>query len=80
VDIWAPGVNVLSTKDGGGTVTYSGTSMASPHVGGGGALYLSGHPTATPVQVEQALKGAAVSTATSSKDGSGIQRLNVGGF
>ena len=31
VDYAAPGVGVLSTKRGGGTVTYSGTSMAAPH-------------------------------------------------
>lgn len=31
VDYAAPGVGVLSTKKGGGTVTYSGTSMAAPH-------------------------------------------------
>ena len=31
IDYSAPGVAVLSTKKGGGTVTYSGTSMAAPH-------------------------------------------------
>ncbi|MCW8126059.1 S8 family serine peptidase [Microbulbifer halophilus] len=31
VDYAAPGVDVLSTAMGGGTTTYSGTSMASPH-------------------------------------------------
>ena len=42
VDIYAPGVDVESTIPGGGTDTYSGTSMASPHVAGAAALYKSG--------------------------------------
>lgn len=34
VDYAAPGVGVLSLKRNGGTTTYSGTSMATPHVAG----------------------------------------------
>jgi len=34
VDTAAPGVDVVSTRMGGGTTTLSGTSMASPHVAG----------------------------------------------
>ncbi len=34
IDYAAPGVSVLSLKVGGGTVTYSGTSMAAPHACG----------------------------------------------
>ena len=48
VDIWAPGASILSTKKGGGTTTMSGTSMASPHVAGTGALYLSKSPSTDP--------------------------------
>src|ERR687893_1154471 len=51
VDIWAPGAYVLSTRMGGGTTTMSGTSMAAPHVGGGAALYLSSHTSASPSAV-----------------------------
>ena len=43
VDFAAPGVNVLSTRNGGGVTTLSGTSMASPHVAG---LLLFGAPNA----------------------------------
>jgi aqualysin 1 len=80
VDIWAPGVDILSTKMGGGTLVLSGTSMASPHVAGAAALFLSSNPTATPAQVERVIKDNAVKTNTQSKDGRPISRLNVGGF
>ncbi|GAW21610.1 hypothetical protein ANO14919_111330 [Xylariales sp. No.14919] len=41
VDVFAPGQDVLSTWNSGGTNTISGTSMASPHVAGLGAYLLS---------------------------------------
>jgi subtilisin family serine protease len=78
VDIWAPGVSILSTKKGGGTTTMSGTSMASPHGAGGGALYLSTHSSATPSAVERALKSDATITANKSRDGRTITREDVG--
>jgi subtilisin family serine protease len=80
VDLWAPGVNIVSTRKGGGTTTLSGTSMAAPHVGGGAALYLSSQTGKTPAEVEAALKSSAASTGNQSKDGRAIQRLNVGGY
>jgi subtilisin family serine protease len=39
VDLYAPGSSITSTWLNGGTNTISGTSMASPHVAGVGALY-----------------------------------------
>jgi subtilisin family serine protease len=80
VDGWAPGVSILSTKRGGGTTTMSGTSMAAPHVGGGGALYLSTNTGASAATVEAALKNALVTPGTTSKDGAAIKLLNVGSF
>jgi aqualysin 1 len=80
VDIWAPGVSILSTRKGGGTTTMSGTSMASPHGAGGAALYLSSNTTASPSLVESALKSTATTTANKSKDGRTITREYVGGF
>ncbi|MFT7841676.1 S8 family serine peptidase [Saccharothrix sp. BKS2] len=61
VDLFAPGDSITSASHRGDTAstTMSGTSMASPHVAGGAALYLAGHPTATPAQVLEALTGAA---------------------
>jgi aqualysin 1 len=78
VDIWAPGVNILSTRRGGGTTTMSGTSMASPHVGGAAAVYLSSNPLASPATVEGALKDSAVATGTKSKSGADIKIVCVG--
>lgn len=80
VDIWAPGVSVVSTRKGGGTTTMSGTSMASPHGAGGGALYLSTSAGASPSSVESALKSAAQTPGTKSKDSRSITREYVGGF
>jgi subtilisin family serine protease len=79
VDVWAPGVSILSTRLKGGTTTMSGTSMASPHGSGAGALYLS-RTSASPASVEGALKTAATTTANKSKDGRTIKRLRVAGF
>jgi len=77
VDIWAPGVNITSLKVGGGTTVMSGTSMASPHVGGAAALYLGRYPATTSANVVSTLKAMAVTTGTTSKDGRAITRLSA---
>jgi subtilisin family serine protease len=56
VDLIAPGTCINSTWMNGGYNTISGTSMASPHVAGGAALYAAANPSATPAQVKSALQ------------------------
>lgn len=53
MDIYAPGVRILSSwnTDGNATNTISGTAMATPHVAGAAALYLATHPDASPSDV-----------------------------
>jgi subtilisin family serine protease len=67
LDINAPGVSILSTYKGSATATMSGTSMASPHVGGAAALLLSGNPTLTPQQVRDRLVADGKSTVSTSR-------------
>jgi len=82
VDIIAPGVCITSTWKGGGYDTISGTSMASPHVAGGAALYKANNPTASPAQVKSALQNAGTTDWTNSDDGDSTKErlLNVAGF
>jgi subtilisin family serine protease len=53
-DVSAPGVDIFSSVPSGWD-SFSGTSMASPHVAGGAALLLQRHPTWTPAEVKSAL-------------------------
>ena len=80
--IAAPGVCINSTWKGGGYSTISGTSMASPHVAGGAALYAASHPGATPAQVKSALQSAGTLDWNDSDDPDSTKErlLNVAGF
>lgn len=67
VDIYAPGSDITSSWNDSddGSNTISGTSMATPHVVGAAAVYLSGHPDATPAEVATALTDGATPDAIS---------------
>ncbi len=55
VDLFAPGVDILSTVPGGGLKRESGTSMAAPVVSGVAALLMAYFPELTAVQVRDIL-------------------------
>lgn len=61
VNLFAPGVSITSAHSNSdrATATWSGTSMASPHVAGVAALLLSHNPQATPTEVRNAMLSGA---------------------
>lgn len=59
IDLSAPGVNILTTLNGGGYGLWSGTSFSAPIVAGVAALVLSTNPSLTPTQVQDILKQSA---------------------
>jgi subtilisin family serine protease len=59
IDVSAPGVGILSTVWNNGFATFSGTSMASPHVAGVAALVLSCNNGLTAAQVGDILRQTA---------------------
>ena len=87
VDLGAPGYGIYSSvptsKKGqiiSGYASYSGTSMATPHVTGAVALYYSLHPNASIVDIKNAILNSTIPTASLSGKCLTGGRLNVGGF
>src|SRR6185437_932937 len=58
VDVFAPGVDILSTTPGNTYERLSGTSMAAPVVSGLAALILDYYPNLTAADVKQAIVGS----------------------
>lgn len=67
VDLGAPGSSIVSSVPTNSYASYSGTSMATPHVTGAIALYAAANPGATALQMRNALLSN--TTATSSLAG-----------
>jgi subtilisin family serine protease len=64
VDLGAPGSGIYSTLPFNKYGSYSGTSMATPHVTGAAALYAASHAGATLFQIRNAILSSTAATAS----------------
>jgi subtilisin family serine protease len=79
VDLGAPGVGINSTLPSNTYGSFSGTSMATPHVSGGAALYAATHPDRGGALKAAILNSVVPTPSLSGKTATG-GRLNVSGF
>ncbi|HLF40774.1 MAG TPA: S8 family peptidase, partial [Acidimicrobiia bacterium] len=77
VDLFAPGVNVLSAGSGSDTATavLSGTSMSAPHAAGAAAVLLAADPSLGPAGVAAALAANATTGLVASRGSGSPNRL-----
>lgn len=87
VDLGAPGSSIYSTVPVSsrgsvvpGYASYSGTSMATPHVSGAAALYAAYHPGSSAAAIKSAILGSVTPTASLAGKTATGGRLNVSGF
>jgi subtilisin family serine protease len=79
VDLGAPGAAIYSTLPNNTYGTYSGTSMAAPHVTGALALMAAAYPTATLAQLKQALLESVLPTSSLAGKSATGGRLDANG-
>jgi thermitase len=84
VDLGAPGSSVYSTVPGkqnsSSYASYSGTSMATPHVTGAAALYGASHFGADAMTIKNAILSSVIATPSMAGRTVTGGRLNVSGF
>ncbi len=76
-DVSAPGNGTVSTTNGGGYSSFSGTSGATPHVCGLVALVLSINPALTPEQVSMVIQTTAIEKAAGKDNRYGAGRIDA---
>jgi len=75
LDLVAPGTDITSTFPDNSYITYSGTSMAAPHVSACAALLKLRYPKADCGQIESVLKRSCDDIEGTSRDGSGVVNM-----
>jgi thermitase len=82
VDLGAPGSGIWSTTPNSSYSSYSGTSMATPHVTGAAALYATMQLVTSAPQIKQAILDSASATPTASLATNTVTggRLNISRF
>ncbi|MEQ4719397.1 S8 family serine peptidase [Nonomuraea sp. B19D2] len=76
-DVTAPGVDITAAKAGGGSLTISGTSMATPHVAGAAALLRQARPGIAGNELKSLLMAGAKPGQGIDVDAQGTGRIDV---